>query len=105
MPRLEERYLAGEVDVLALEVGEGLGGGAVGILAHDSPLGSLAHRHGAVVVDAPERLGGRGRRRGRDSGAGRGRPRHGDPCRRGYGSGRRDLGGLVGRSFGGVSHG
>ncbi len=56
--RFEQRDLAGEVGELALEVGEGLGGRAVGVLADDAPLVALAHRHGAVVVDAPERFGG-----------------------------------------------
>ena len=53
---LEQADLAGEVGVLALEVGERLLGRRVGVLA-DLPLAvALAHEDGARLVDAAPRL-------------------------------------------------
>jgi hypothetical protein len=80
---LEQSDLTGEIDVLALEIGEGLGGRAVGVLTHDTPVVALAHRDGAVVIHATERVGrGAG---GGDGGATRGRAR--DRHRPGVGAG------------------
>ena len=59
---LEQSHFAREIRELAREVGERLFGGAVGVLPDDAPSVGLADRHGAVVVDAPPRLGVRGSR-------------------------------------------
>ena len=45
-----------------------------GVLTHDTPVIALAHRDGAVVIHATERVG-RGCREGGDGGATRGRAR------------------------------
>ncbi len=61
LAHLEQSDLAREIRVLALVVGEGLLGRAVGELADDAPAVALADRHGAVLVDATPGLArGRG---------------------------------------------
>jgi len=78
-PLLEEAHLRGEVGVLALEVGEGLGRRSVRVLADPALAVALEDVHDALLVDASPgvRLGRLGGLLGRAGCDGRSRPRCG----------------------------